>query len=150
MAQGKKLTDKKKDQIKAYLLECGNVRQTARHFNVAEATVRKIRDEKDDFAELHAQKRNDWVNEAWKTINMYVQHVQKDEVVNRTSARDSAILIGTLHDKMIKSDELAIKREEIELKRQEIEEKAKGPDTPNISVYVNALKEQENVWDEDE
>lgn len=150
MARGKKLDDKTRESIRAHYASCGNMNGTAKEFGVSWSTVKNICDEEDGIEKLREHKKSEWVNEAWKTINMYVQHVQKDEVVNRTSARDSAILIGTLHDKMIKSDELAIKREEIDLKRRELEDKSKAPENPNISVYVNALKEQEDVWDEDE
>ncbi|WP_121605319.1 hypothetical protein [Virgibacillus sp. Bac332] len=150
MAQGKKISDKKRSQIKAHLLECGNVRQTARKFKVAEGTVRKIRDESDDFAELHAHKKEQWINEAWKTINMYIEHVQTDKVIQKTGARDSAILIGTLHDKMIKNTELELKREELNLKRQELEKKDKAPEKPNIQVYIDALKGEMKEVFEDE
>lgn len=146
-----RLSDKKKEQIKAMLASGLSQRKIAKDLNVSVSTVNKwSKDTKDEVEQMRTQKKEQWVNEAWKTINMYVQHVQKDEVVERTSARDSAILIGTLHDKMIKSDELNLKREEIELKRKEIAEKSKAPDNPNISVYINALREQDDVWDEDE
>lgn len=126
-------------------------RKIAKELGVSVSTVNKwSQDTRDEIEQIRTHKKTEWINEAWQTINLYMQHVQKDSVVERTNARDSAILMGTLHDKMIKSEELQIKRDEIELKRREIEEKKKGPDTPNISVYVNALKEQENVWDDDE
>jgi len=50
-----------------------------------------------------------------------MEHVQDPKVIQRTSARDSAILIGTLHDKMLKAKELELKQQELELKRKEIE-----------------------------
>lgn len=148
--RGKKLTDKNREEIRAYYASCGNQSATARKFGVSTSTVRSIiNEQKDEVEKLRTHKKQQWVNEAWKTINMYVEHVQKENVVNKTSARDSAILIGTLHDKMIKSEELQLKRDEIELKRQEMEDKAKGPSKPDVSVYVNALK-GEQVWDDDE
>jgi len=51
-----------------------------------------------------------------------MKHVQDPKIIQKTSARDSAILIGTLHDKILKVQELELKRQELELKKQEIEQ----------------------------
>lgn len=144
MPRGKKLDDKTREEIRAYLASCGNVRETARKFGVSDFTVRKIRDEKkDEFAQLHAQKKEQWIEEAWKTINLYMQHVQDPKVIQRTSARDSAILIGTLHDKMLKAKELELKRQELELKKREIEKP-----TESRVIIVNDKDEMRKVLNE--
>lgn len=118
----KRIDHKKREEIRAYLAANGNVRGTAREFGVSDFTVRKIRDEKpDEFTQLHAHKKAQWIDEAWKTIGLYMNHVQDEKVINRTGARDSAILIGTLHDKMIKSRELDLKQQELDLKKKEVE-----------------------------
>lgn len=146
MARGKKLDDKTREEIKAFYASCGNMRETARKFGVSPSVVKKIVDEeKDEVEQLRTQKKQEWIEEAWKTINLYMQHVQDPKVVARTSARDSAILIGTLHDKMLKAQELELKRQEIELKRKEIEE---ATDTTTRVVIVNDVDEMRKVLHE--
>lgn len=131
--QGQRINDKKREEIRAYYASCGNKSETARKFNVAVSSVHKIVNEKaDDVEELRKQKKKEYIDEAWKVINLYMEHVQDPKVIKRTSARDSAILIGTLHDKMLKEKELQLKREELELKRQELEEP-----TENRVIIVN-------------
>lgn len=64
--QGQKLDPALKEQIKAYLATCDNVRETARKFNVSDSTVRAIRDEKpDEFAQLRADKKEIVVSKIW-------------------------------------------------------------------------------------
>ena len=122
MTRGKKIDDKTREQIRAYYASCGNKSETARKFKVSVSTVHAIVEEKKDEVEkLRKHKKEQWVEEAWKTINLYMKHVQDEKVIRKTSARDSAILIGTLHDKMIKTQELELKKQEIELKRRESE-----------------------------
>ncbi|MDF9296095.1 hypothetical protein [Geobacillus stearothermophilus] len=146
MARGKKLDDKTREEIKAFYASCGNMRETARKFNVSPSVVKKIVDEeKDEVEQLRTQKKQEWIEEAWKTINLYMQHVQDPKVIARTSARDSAILIGTLHDKMLKAQELELKRQELELKRKEIEE---ATDTTTRVVIVNDVDEMRKVLNE--
>jgi len=132
MAQrGKKLDDRTREYIRAYYAQCGNMRETARKFGVSPNTVKRIVDEQnDEVAKLRTQKKEQWIEEAWRTIHLYMEHVQDPKVVKRTSARDSAILIGTLHDKMLKAQELELKRQELELKRQEIEQ----PQTSRVII----------------
>ena len=120
--KGQKLSDKQREEIRAYYASCGNQNRTAREFGVSPSTVRLIiHEKKDEVEKIRTSKKEQWVSEAWATINKYMEHVQSEDVINRTNARDSAILIGTLHDKMLKSKELEIKREELKLKRKEIE-----------------------------
>jgi hypothetical protein len=146
MAQGKKLDDKTREEIKAFYASCGNMNETARKFKVSVSTVHKIvTEEKDEVERLRIQKKQEWIEEAWKTINLYMQHVQDPKVIARTSARDSAILIGTLHDKMLKAQELELKRQELELKRKELEE---ATDTTTRVVIVNDVDEMRKVLHE--
>lgn len=128
---GQKLDDRTREQIRAFYASCGNMRETARKFGVSPSTVKRIVDEKQDEVEqLRTQKKEQWIEEAWRTIHLYMEHVQDPKVVKKTSARDSAILIGTLHDKMLKVQELELKRQELELKRQEIEQ----PQTSRVII----------------
>jgi Stage III sporulation protein D len=146
MARAKKIDDKLKEEIKAHYASCGVMNQTAKAFNVSVSTVHKIvTEEKDEVESLRKQKKQQWIEEAWKTINLYMQHVQDPKVIAKTSARDSAILIGTLHDKMLKAQELELKRQELELKRKEIEE---ATDTTTRVVIVNDVDEMRKVLNE--
>lgn len=146
MARGKKIDDKTREKIRAFYVSCGNMNETARHFKVSPSTIKRIVDEqKDQVEKLRIEKKKNWIEEAWKTINLYMQHIQDPKVVARTSARDSAILIGTLHDKMLKTEELELRRQELELKRKEIEDAA-----DNIArvVIVNDTEEMRRVLNE--
>jgi hypothetical protein len=138
MARGKKVDDKTREQIKAFYASCGNMNRTAKEFKVSWSTVKSICEEDDNLEKIREHKKEEWISEAWKTINLYIQHVQTEEVVKRTGARDSAILIGTLHDKMIKNKELSLKREELDLRKKELEhklDKDKDDDKP-IEVVI--------------
>lgn len=121
-----RLSDKKKEQIKAMLASGVSQRKIARELGISVSTVNKwSKDSKDEVQQLRTHKKTQWVEEAWKTIGKYMDHVQEEDVIKRTNARDSAILIGTLHDKMIKSRELDLKREELDLKRKELDDDTK-------------------------
>lgn len=123
MARGKKIDDQTREKIRAFYASCGNMNETARHFKVSPSTIKRIvDDQKDEVEKLRIEKKKGWIEEAWKTINLYMKHVQDPKIIQKTSARDSAILIGTLHDKILKAQELELKRQELELKKQEIEQ----------------------------
>lgn len=127
MARGKKLNDRKKETIRQMLAEGFAKNAVAKKVGVSWATVDKVsKEDKDGLEDLREQKKEQWVHEAWKTINLYMRHVQSEKVINKTGARDSAILIGTLHDKMLKEKELKLKQEELDLKRQEVEDPTEG------------------------
>src|SRR5690554_2439658 len=138
--QGSKIDDKTREEIFAYYASCGNMNKTAKHFGVSWSTVKRIAESRDDLSEVREQKKAQWIDEAWKTIGLYMKHVQDPKVVKRTSARDSAILIGTLHDKMLKEKELKLKQQEIELKRKEIEE----PQTSRVVIVDDISEVEEN------
>lgn len=135
-----RLSEKKKEKIKALLAQGMSQRRVAKEVGVAVATVNKFsKDKADEVEHLRTHKKAQWIDEAWKTIGLYMQHVQESNVIQKTGARDSAILIGTLHDKMIKSRELDQKDKELTMKREELELKKKDADNPreNRVVIVN-------------
>ena len=139
MARGIKLSDRKKEKIRQLLAEGYAKNAVAKKAGVSWATVDKVsKEDADRLERLREQKKEQWIEEAWKTINLYMEHVQSERVVSKTNARDSAILIGTLHDKMLKSKELELKRQELELKRKEIEQ----PQTSRV-VIVDDIPEDE-------
>lgn len=156
--QGRKIDDKTREEIRAYYASCGNKKATARNFGISESTVRKIVNESDDFAELRAQKKSEHIEKAWQTINAYIAHINRPDLIAKTNARDSAIVIGTMWDKVIKERELELKRRELELKqeenelkRQELKRKEEGPKDADVSPFINALKsDTEQLWDDDD
>lgn len=139
MARGPKLNDRKKEKIRQLLAEGYAKNAVAKKVGVSWATVDKVsKEDADGLETLREQKKEQWIEESWKTIYLYMQHVQSEKVIKRTGARDSAILIGTLHDKMLKARELELKQQELELKRKEIEE----PQTSRV-IIVDDVPEVE-------
>lgn len=140
-----RISEKKKEQIKALLATGLSQRKIAKQVNVALATVNKIsQGEADEVEHLRTHKKQEWMNEAWKTINLYIEHVQTEEVIQRTGARDSAILIGTLHDKMIKNKELELKREELSLRKQELDHKLNKENDDDKPIEVVIKRKGDN------
>ena len=139
MARGLKLNDRKKEKIRQLLAEGYAKNAVAKKVGVSWATVDKVsKEDADGLETLREQKKEQWIEESWKTIYLYMQHVQSEKVIKRTGARDSAILIGTLHDKILKAKELELKQQELELKRKEIEE----PQTSRV-IIVDDVPEVE-------
>ena len=143
---GQKLDDRTREQIRAFYASCGNMRETARKFGVSPSTVKRIVDEKqDEVAQLRTQKKAEWIEEAWRTIGLYMERLQDPKVVERTSARDSVIVVGTLQDKILKARELDLKQQEIDLKRQEVETPSE-----NRVVIINDVDEMRKALEEDD
>ena len=76
---------------------------------------------------------------------MLFRSLQDPKVVERTSARDSVIVVGTLQDKILKARELDLKQQEIDLKRQEVETPAE-----NRVVIINDVDEMRKALEEDD
>lgn len=138
--RGKKLDDKLREQIMAYYASCGNARETARKFDVSLSTVRRIRDaDPDKMAQLRSQKKSEHIEKAWAIINTYMERVLDPRVIERTNARDSAIVMGTLWDKINKEKELELKRQELELRKLELEKDEETGDNELVAI-AEALK----------
>ncbi len=54
----------------------------------------------EEFEKIKNEVRDVFVEKAAEVINIYLEHLKDPEVVAKTSARDSAIIIGTLRDKL--------------------------------------------------
>jgi hypothetical protein len=94
------LSPELKEQIRAHLAISGNTRETARHYNVSDYSVRKIRDEKpDEFTQLHADKKTEFINNAWELISMGIVEMKKK--MPDASYRDIATGVGIITDKML-------------------------------------------------
>lgn len=126
MGKKKMISEKKKELIRAALASGDNISKIAVEFDVSRQSVRKIRDEKpDELATLRHKKKTEYIEEAWNIINLYMKHVQKPEVINKTNAQGAAVVIGTLWDKVNKEKEIKLKQDEIKLKRDELEQRIK-------------------------
>lgn len=89
-----------KEQIRAHLAITNNTRETARHFNVSDFTVRKIRDEKpDEFTQIHADKKTEFVNNAWSLVGQILTEMQVK--MPDASFRDLATGLGIITDKAL-------------------------------------------------
>ena len=56
---GKRLSDLERKQIIAYYLECNNLRETGRKFNIDKETVRNIVKKDDNFRQKSTQKKEE-------------------------------------------------------------------------------------------
>src|SRR5690606_41359548 len=116
MARGLKLNDRKKEKIRQLLAEGYAKNAVAKKVGVSWATVDKeSKEDADGLETLREQKKEQWIEESWKTIDLYMQHAQSEKVIERTDARDSAVLIGTLHDKIVSAKEREVKQQAPEL-----------------------------------
>lgn len=87
-----------KEMIRAHLASSGNTRETARHFNVSDFTVRKIRDEKpDEFTRMHADKKAEFVDNAWDMVGSILTEMKTK--LGEASFRDLATGLGIIVDK---------------------------------------------------
>jgi iron uptake system EfeUOB component EfeO/EfeM len=105
MARGKRTPTEKREQVKAllYLNPDLSSKDISRETGVPDRTVRDILREamKDDdtFAEYRQQKKKEQIVKALDIASTYIDHLKEPEVINKASARDSAIVAGTMIDK---------------------------------------------------
>jgi hypothetical protein len=134
VARGQKLDDAKREQVLAHYASCGNLRKTARECGVAPSTVKKLVEEVnakgDEFEQLRTLKKMEWIESAWNMVKLHMANLADPDKAAKNHQRDSAIIIGTLIDKInafaemeIKREELQIRKEELEIKRAELEKK---------------------------
>lgn len=127
----KRLTDKEKKQIIAYYIECQNLRETARKFNVQASTVKRIIEKDDETQKEIKQKATQKKQENTKNIlqeldktkekriNLLNKMIDKmeekvDNVDMFTNVKDLATAYGIIVDKDMKFAELSKDKEENE------------------------------------
>lgn len=121
----KRLTDKEKKEIIAYYIECQNLRETARKFNVSPDTVKRLTKENKDIEQNLSEKKEEntksVLNELDKTkdkrINLLNKMIDKmeekvDNVDMFTNVKDLATAYGIIVDKDMKFLELTKDKEE--------------------------------------
>jgi hypothetical protein len=149
MARGKKIDDKTREQIKAVFASCGNMRETARRCNVSPSTVKKvIEEDPDEIEQLRTEKKKEWIAEAWSAIRLHMKNLLDPEKARKNHQRDSAIIIGTLIDKLNAFEEMALKREELQLKREELEKKDEDG-SGDLMNLIDALDRARRRFDGD-
>lgn len=147
----KRLSDKEKKQIIAYYIECQNLRETARKFNVSPDTVnRLIKQEKDIEQNLSQKKQENTktvLQELDKTKEKRIKLINKmidkmDEKVDNldmfTNVKDLATAYGIIVDKDMKFAELS--KEETEQEKQIV----KIPASDLSSAFIDLNRDIDN------
>ncbi|SFW98709.1 hypothetical protein SAMN04487866_10173 [Thermoactinomyces sp. DSM 45891] len=115
------------------------ITDTARKFSVSTSTVHKlVKDSSDEFEGLRIQKKREHIAKAWVVIHAFIDRLQDPGLIQKTSA----IVAGTLWDKIHREKELEYKGQEIDLKRRELDQKNKAPEALNVQIYLEALKSE--------
>jgi len=125
----KRLIDKEKKEIIAYYIECQNLRETARKFNVSPDTVKRLTKENKDIEQNLSEKKEEntktVLQELDKTKNKRINLLNKmidkmEEKVENvdmfTNVKDLATAYGIIVDKDMKFLELTKDKEEKENK----------------------------------
>lgn len=105
MARGKPTPTAKREQVKALLYLNPDLSSTdiSKATGVPDRTVRDILKEvmADDeaFTEYRQQKKREQIVKALDIASTYIDHLKEPEVIGKASARDSAIVAGTMIDK---------------------------------------------------
>lgn len=123
----KRLNDKEKKEIIAYYIECQNLRETARKFNVSPDTVKRLTKENTDIEQNLSQKKEENTKSILnkldetkdKRINLLNKMIDKmeekvDNVDMFTNVKDLATAYGIIVDKDMKFLELTKEKEERE------------------------------------
>lgn len=104
--QGQKLTEELREQIKAFLASNGNIRETARQFNVSPSTVKKVKEENvDEFEQLRTDKKQQMIDAIWTSLVDAQQLGHQMITEAKKGERDIPLnqistYYGTLYDKM--------------------------------------------------
>lgn len=98
--RGANLGDDVKEQIKALLATNGNVRETARHFDVSPSTVMKVRDESpDEFEQLRTDKKQQIISKSWALMEKFLESMELK--IPEAGLKDVATSYGIVGDKLL-------------------------------------------------
>jgi len=104
LARGKKTSGEKIELVKSlkYLNPELSERDIAKEVSLPKTTVHQIlqdlnNDEK--FQAYREEKKKEQIVKALDIASTYIDHLKNPEVINKASARDSAIVAGTMIDK---------------------------------------------------
>ena len=104
MARGKKTPGDKLELVKSlkYLNPELSERDIAREVGLSKTTVHDILQElnnDDKFQAYREEKKKEQIVKALDIASTYIDHLKNPEVIAKASARDSAIVAGTMIDK---------------------------------------------------
>lgn len=104
MARGKKTSEEKIELVKSlkYLNPEMSERDIARKVNLSKTTVHQILQDlnnDDKFQAYREEKKKEQIVKALDIASTYIDHLKNPEVINKASARDAAIVAGTMIDK---------------------------------------------------
>lgn len=104
MARGKETPGDKKELAKSliYLNPDMSLRDVAKESNLSHTTVYGIKQElmdDDGFLQYRTEKKKEQIVKALDIASKYIDHLGVKEVIAKASARDSAIVAGTMIDK---------------------------------------------------
>lgn len=98
--RGSNISVELKEQIKTFLATNGNVRETARHFDVSPSTVMKVRDEcPDEFEQLRTDKKQQIIEKSWKLMDTFLEAMEAK--IPDASLRDVSTSYGIVGDKLL-------------------------------------------------
>ena len=98
--RGSNISDELKEQIRTYLATCGNVRETARQFDVSPSTVMKVRDERpDEFEQLRTDKKQQIIEKSWKLMETFLEAMEAK--IPDATLRDVSTSYGIVGDKLL-------------------------------------------------
>lgn len=131
MAKGKKTDNETIYKIMLSMFSTNNFAETARQLNLPATTVEKIyKDNKDkeEFVELCAKKRDDFVKKANRIIDKAMNRLEQtlDDKEERLAINNLSTVIGTLVDKRNLAEGKATTNTDINIKiNKEVEELSK-------------------------
>ena len=104
MARGKETPAEKRELVKALKVLNPEMsqRDIAREARMSKTTVQNILldlNNDDEFNAFRAERKREQIVKALDIASTYIDHLKNPEVINKASARDSAIVAGTMIDK---------------------------------------------------
>ena len=104
MARGKPTPGDKVELVKALKLLNPEMsqREIAREAKMSKTTVQNILanlEDDEEFQRFRDEKKREQIAKALDIASTYIDHLKKPEVIAKASARDSAIVAGTMIDK---------------------------------------------------
>jgi len=104
LARGKPTPGDKVELVKALKLLNPEMsqREIAREAKMSKTTVQNILanlEDDEEFQKFREEKKREQIAKALDIASTYIDHLKKPEVIAKASARDSAIVAGTMIDK---------------------------------------------------
>jgi len=103
ISESKKRKMYPKEFVFEILAEVANIgiSSTARKYQIPISTIGSWKkDYEKEYEEIKANVKDTFIIKANEVIQKYLEHLLDTDIVGRTTARDSAIVIGTLRDKI--------------------------------------------------